>query len=129
MSEASKPTPGPWFEHREGFSTVYVEARIGGGMVQEVAACGPTDAGQYQQAANARLIAEAGTAHHETGLTPRQLVEQRDALAEALEDVAASLSWLAYGEVKTFHERRIMNPAEATGAARAALSLVKGAKP
>lgn len=65
----------------------------------------------------------------ETGLTPRQLVEQQDALAKALEDVAASLSWLAYGEVKTFHDRRIMNPAEATGAARAALALVKGAKP
>lgn len=79
--------------------------------------------------ANAALIAEAGTVHHETGLTPRQLVEQQDALAKALEDVAASLSWLAYGEVKTFHDRRIMNPAEATGAARAALALVKGAKP
>ncbi len=52
-------TPGPWFEHREGFSTVYVEARIGGGMIQEVAACGPTAAGQEQQAANARLISAA----------------------------------------------------------------------
>lgn len=86
MSEASKPTPGPWFEHREGFSTVYVEARIGGGMVQEVAACGPTDAGQYQQAANARLIAEAGTVHHETGLTPRQLVDRMKALESAMRD-------------------------------------------
>lgn len=52
-------TPGPWFEHREGFSTVYIEARIGGGMIQEVAACGPTEAGQDQQSANARLIAMA----------------------------------------------------------------------
>ena len=86
MSEASKPTPGPWFEHREGFSTVYVEARIGGGMVQEVAACGPTDAGQYQQAANARLIAEAGTVHHETGLTPRQLVDRMKAVESAMRD-------------------------------------------
>lgn len=75
------------------------------------------------------FIREASRVHHETGLTPRQLVEQRDALAKALEDVAASLSWLAYGEVKTFHDRRIMNPAEATGAARAALALVKGATP
>ncbi len=55
----SKHTPGPWFAKREGFSTVYVEARIGGGWVQEVAACGPTEAGQEQQEANARLIAAA----------------------------------------------------------------------
>ena len=58
MSQA-KHTPGPWFERREGFSTVYIEARIGGGMLQEVAACGPTEAGQDQQAANARLISAA----------------------------------------------------------------------
>lgn len=50
-------TPGPWFTHREGFSTVYVEARIRPGVIQEVAACGPTEAGQDQQEANARLIA------------------------------------------------------------------------
>lgn len=52
-------TQGPWFTHREGFSTVYVEARISGGMIQEVAACGPTEAGSEQQEANARLIAAA----------------------------------------------------------------------
>lgn len=55
----SKFTPGPWFTHREGYSTVYVEARIGGGMIQEVAACGPTAAGPEQQEANALLIAAA----------------------------------------------------------------------
>ena len=54
-----KHTPGPWFTHREGFSTVYVEARIGGGLIQEVAACGPTAEGHEQQEANARLIAAA----------------------------------------------------------------------
>ncbi|MGG4053519.1 hypothetical protein ABEW79_17910 [Delftia tsuruhatensis] len=125
MSEASKPTPGPWFEHREGFSTVYVEARIGGGMVQEVAACGPTDAGQYQQAANARLIAEAGTVHHETGLTPRQLVEQRDALATALAglDEAYCRAGAPLSRDERAEDRKRLI------AARAALALVKGAKP
>ena len=54
-----KGTPGPWFEHREGFSTVYIEARIGGGMIQEVAACGPTEKGSDAQSANAMLIAAA----------------------------------------------------------------------
>ncbi|MDL5036810.1 hypothetical protein QRD40_10675 [Comamonas sp. Y6] len=58
MSEEMHTT-GPWFKHREGFSTVYVEARIGGGLIQEVAACGPTNQGSEQQEANARLIATA----------------------------------------------------------------------
>lgn len=54
-----KYTPGPWFTHRSGFSTVYVEARIDGGLLQEVAACGPTEKAAEQQDANARLIAAA----------------------------------------------------------------------
>jgi len=54
-----KGTPGPWFEYREGFSTVYVEAKLRDGVIQEVAACGPTEAGQEAQSANARLIAAA----------------------------------------------------------------------
>lgn len=56
---SSKHTPGPWFTKREGFSTVYVEARLRGSTIQEVAACGPTEAGSEQQEANARLIAAA----------------------------------------------------------------------
>lgn len=39
--------------------------------------------------ANARLIAEAGTVAHETGLTPRQLAKQRDDLLAALEELAS----------------------------------------
>lgn len=59
MSE-NKHTPGPWFV--TGKLTKYVEARIGGGLVQEVAACGPTAADNGygdQQEANAHLIAAA----------------------------------------------------------------------
>ena len=52
-------TQGPWFTKREGWATVYVEARIGGGLLQEVAACGPTQQGPEQQEANATLIAAA----------------------------------------------------------------------
>lgn len=54
-----KFTPGPWFTKREGFSTVYIEARLRQGVIQEVAACGPTEAGLEQQLANAKLIAAA----------------------------------------------------------------------
>jgi len=55
----SKFTEGEWFAKRDGWSTVYVECRIGGGMLQEVAACGPTANGPDEQEANARLIAAA----------------------------------------------------------------------
>lgn len=51
-------TPGPWFVPAPTYRTLYVEARIGNGMLQEVASCGPT-ADPAQQAANARLIAAA----------------------------------------------------------------------
>lgn len=45
----SKFTEGEWFAKRDGWSTVYVECRIGGGMLQEVAACGPTASGQMSK--------------------------------------------------------------------------------
>lgn len=56
----NKHTPGPWFV--TGQRTKYVEARIAGGMIQEVASIGPTDADSGygpQQEANARLISAA----------------------------------------------------------------------
>jgi len=55
----SAHTPGDWFAKRDGFSTVYIECRIRPGVLQEVAACGPTEAGPKQQEASARLIAAA----------------------------------------------------------------------
>lgn len=51
-------TPGPWFTSQP-HQTIYIEARIGGGMLQEIGAIGPTEGGPFQQAANARLIAAA----------------------------------------------------------------------
>lgn len=76
--ENFKGTPGQWFEHREGFSTVYIEARIGGGVIQEVAACGPCDKGSEQQQANAKLIAAAP-----------ELLEALRQLRDYVEDVCA----------------------------------------
>lgn len=86
MSEA-KPTPGPWLTRREGFSTIYIQASIGGGWVQEIAACGPTNEGGAQQEANASLIADAGTVFHTTGLTPSQLVERVKELRQTLSTI------------------------------------------
>ena len=54
----SEHTPGPWFAPERTHGTIYVEARLRGTLLQEVAACGPTEH-HSQQAANARLIAAA----------------------------------------------------------------------
>ena len=75
-------TPGPWYV--TGKLTRYVEARIDGGLIQEVAACGPTKAdGGYgpQQEANARLIAAANPAAISELLDRLKAAEkERDAL-------------------------------------------------
>ena len=77
---AQAATPGPWYV--TGKLTRYVEARIDGGLIQEVAACGPTNAdGGYgpQQEANVRLIAAAN---------PATISELMDRLEAAEKDVA-----------------------------------------
>lgn len=119
---AQAATPGPWYV--TGKLTRYVEARIDGGLIQEVAACGPTKAdGGYgpQQEANARLIAAANPATisellsrleaaekavneayqrgYETG--QEEIAAERDALRtkvaemEQQEPVAEWLPWIA----------------------------------
>lgn len=73
-------TPGPWFI--TGNMTRYIEASIGGGLIQEVASCGPTEADNgygEQQMANARLIAAAPE------------------LLEALEHAVKTAEWDTYG--------------------------------
>ena len=130
MSDASKPTPGPWIH---GNWLKAVEGGIdeaGWCEVWMIEADGvkslPFVACKHQDMqANAALIAEAGTVHHETGLTPRQLVEQRDALAAALagldEAYCRADAPLSRNERAEDRKRLI--------AARAALALVKGATP
>lgn len=53
----AKFTPGPWFTSRP-HGTIYIEARLRGTTLQEVASVGPTETAN-QQEANARLIAAA----------------------------------------------------------------------
>lgn len=81
-----KPTPGPWWTdeygtmrhgHARARDTVPVHgvALIGGNI--------DTERG-LQADSNTRLLFEAGTVFHNTGLSPVQLVEQRDELLSAL---------------------------------------------
>ena len=128
MSESIKPTPGPW-TYLEG--TTDCEKVIGGDG--KVVADGWWCREVSEVDANSRLIAEAGTVHHETGLTPRQLVEQRDALATALAVCESALAWAIEqgGGPACEHEAGVCfcRENEAVNAARAALGLVKGSTP
>lgn len=73
----AKHTKGPWFAFVKG-STVAVGTGRTGHAVDKIVhwfgfdACGVS---LEEQAANARLIAEAGTVATETGMTPRQLAD------------------------------------------------------
>lgn len=127
MSEASKPTPGPWTVSGLGGpweSTLRIRAPSWG-LVAQIGVNPGMPHWDLPQRANAALIAEAGTVHHETGLTPRQLVGQRDALAAALaglDEAYCRAGTPLSRDERTEDRKRLI-------AARAALALVKGAKP
>ena len=96
---AQAATPGPWYA--TGKLTRYVEARIDGGLIQEVAACGPTKAdGGYgpQQEANARLIAAANPA------TISELLDRLEAAEKERDDVAQQLVQSEQGKRKISEE-------------------------
>lgn len=87
MSEAIKPTPGPWIvsPYADGFEV----DGPGGICIAQAQQLKPIRKKEDhdQRKANARLIAEAGTVAHETGLTPRQLVDRVKELEELLNGV------------------------------------------
>jgi hypothetical protein len=88
MTDTAKPTPGPWVAKRNQASRpqegVYVDSQNGGIIV----ACWGN---LKHREADAALIAEAGTVYHETNLTPRQLLEQRNRLASRVRDLESLL--------------------------------------
>lgn len=88
----SAHTKGPW--RAENSSVIGPDNQI-------VSCCirGSVDRGDEEEDyATARLIAEAGTVATETGLTPRQLAEQRAELLEALQNAVGPLElYHAYG--------------------------------
>ena len=96
---AQAATPGPWYA--TGKLTRYVEARIDGGLIQEVAACGPTKAdGGYgpQQEANARLIAAANPATISEILDRLEAAEkERDELLAGLDEWLDKTKWVQQG--------------------------------
>lgn len=77
-------TKGPWRVSHEASGTVIRGAH--GGLVVSL-----ESGSQAMRDADAPLIAEAGTVATETGLTPRQLADQR---ADLLAALTALVSWL-----------------------------------
>lgn len=71
------PTSGPWESNNGGVWNT-------DGQTVCVMYSGADDWYLENSKANGALIAEAGTVYHETKLTPRQLLEQRDELLKAL---------------------------------------------
>ncbi len=87
MSEAIKPTPGHWILDDADPDDAYRYVVHGDGDTFGCI-CRISTNGNANPEDDARLIAEAGTVHYETGLTPRQLVER----VKELEDTLCSLA-------------------------------------
>lgn len=87
----AKHTPGPWSlgdEDNQCCSVVIGEAHnLLCSFDRQDANTGKTVIERDEMLANAHLVIEAGTVAHETGMTPRQLAEQRAELLAALEMV------------------------------------------
>lgn len=116
MSEVIKPTPGGW--HFGGVNRCTIYDRFGQRIANSFEGVMAVQRSDSECKANAAFIAEAGTVYHETGLMPRQLVEQRDALVRELEAVR---DW-AVTERAALRKQEI-------DSIDCALALVKGAKP
>lgn len=91
MSEM-KPTPGEWVV--SSMTPCRVDT-LNGAISVSWSSNHDCGAREREAEANARLIAEAGTVHHETGLTPRQLVERVKELERVLQSARdyGSDSW------------------------------------
>ena len=140
MNTKPTPTPGPWLLWHSGYANApyvlhvgpppvldrrgHLDWKHGGEYIGEVSSQRMRLDDQeniiQEGAANATLIAEAGTVYHETGLTPRELAEQRRELLEALQklvDYAELSDECHYGTVGTNFVREVCLPviARATG--------------
>lgn len=120
MSNGFEGTKGPWEFHALAHSAVIGADRV------LVANCGghadnrrDEDELIAEQNANARLIIEAGNVANETGLTPRQLAEQRAELLSACERLLS--------DFKGVIARRVVRSADETIAeAEAAVARATG---
>jgi hypothetical protein len=81
-----KPTEGPWKADREEEFRFEITSQDDT-HIATLDWPWSSEVSEFRELeANAALIAEAGTVYHETGLTPREILAQRDeAMAELME--------------------------------------------
>lgn len=115
-----KPTPGPWEAtcsnergYPEWFIRVPGEPPVISYEIAKITSYRPDGTDE----SDARLIAEAGTVFHNTGLSPVQLVEMVKELEEALRGLVSALSPEIHG-----------SPNSPLEIARAALAKCEGVK-
>lgn len=89
QEQPAKITSGP-VRVRANERTCSFEIEPADGRLTAIAVVNSMSPGRREQdaEADAHFIADAYNTHHETGLTPRQLAEQRAGLLEALEPFA-----------------------------------------
>lgn len=117
----SGPTPGPWLTC---FLTGFVRTADNKAVAIPYGENGSC-AGDDTAFANAALIAEAGTVATETGLSPRQLADQRAELLEALRGAEALVSCFMAVDGYSRKELEEMGRATAPGL-RAVIAKVTG---
>ncbi|MFG5780249.1 hypothetical protein ACFIQF_24635 [Comamonas sp. J-3] len=89
MSEKLKPTPGVWGVYEASCASAQWPGIDADGHAVVIFGARRDDGGvrgrnKREAKSNARLIAEAGTVHNESGLSPRELLEGYRELRQAL---------------------------------------------
>jgi hypothetical protein len=82
-----KPTEGPWILGNENNSCAEVclgDSDLVFSISRESSYTGKMQISREEMLANVSLVMEAGTVYHETGLTPREILAQRDELRNLL---------------------------------------------
>lgn len=99
QEQPAKITSGP-VRVRANERTCSFEIEPADGRLTAIAVVNSMSPGRREQdaEADAHFIADAYNTHHETGLTPRQLAEQRAEMIEALEPFAACADQIATDE-------------------------------
>jgi len=82
-------TPGPWVSDGPYVQVIHTPS-VGNPFYKSVAETNCPLITPDEATANARLIAEAGTVASECGLSPRELLAQRDELLGALEEIVGN---------------------------------------
>ncbi len=113
-------TKTPWHVTRSSVGMHhYVEARIGGGLVQEIASCGPTE-GPEGSEGNAEFIVRACNAHDELVAALQVLIRRIEHYSSLDTDARPNIEQWEYTEGSADMQAARDAVAKAVGSARSA---------